>query len=163
MTDEELEAIRERAEKATPGPWTTEQSYDGDPDTPVLVGDGEYLCASPDDGVRGGHLFEDADFIAHAREDVPALVAEIELLRATLRDRDDELRIRDQEDAESEDMEQRAITADRRRGKAQAEVGRLQWIIVGAKQIVQRSRKDSTEWADLWRDLDNVLDGEERS
>jgi hypothetical protein len=41
-----------------------------------VVGSGPY-------GENGGaHCFEDAAFIAHARMDVPALIAEVEQLRA---------------------------------------------------------------------------------
>jgi hypothetical protein len=84
LTPDELEAIRKRAEAATAGPW--------DVDVPI-----EYCDKC------GGHAFEivesnvffspivaetssekDAEFIANARQDVPALLAEIERLTQSL-------------------------------------------------------------------------------
>src|SRR5690606_10643347 len=71
---------------ATPGPWTVDEGVAlADP---LLEGEGgwyrqiegwtntgwEGLCLRP----------EDAAFIAHAREDIPALVAEVERLQAEL-------------------------------------------------------------------------------
>ena len=66
----DLEAIRQRVEAATPGPWE-------------LIGGGEFVTGAdvlvaPDDG---GVTADNAIFIAHAREDVPALLAEVERLR----------------------------------------------------------------------------------
>ncbi|PAD91668.1 hypothetical protein [Shouchella clausii] len=66
-TDEQLAAIRERCDKATEGPWK------------------EYGCYVAQDGliVAEAHLSEaeDVEFIAHAREDIPMLLAEIEHLK----------------------------------------------------------------------------------
>lgn len=102
MTDEELKAIEERANAATPGPWKWL------PTRGALVvadspGHGEHILwpdnvpgAGPDDedfrpwasalGACGLKAEPDAEanaaFLASAREDVPALVAE---LRATRR------------------------------------------------------------------------------
>lgn len=69
MTDEELAAIRARAEAATPGPWAPfgKQVIDSN-QLFVLQG-------------LGDHVYQDADFIAHAREDIPKLLAEIKRLR----------------------------------------------------------------------------------
>lgn len=76
MTDAQLKAIEERAEKATPGPWGVNgqrgdaywYGYVHAGDTPI------------DDVFRE----ENAAFIAHSREDVPALVAEVRRLREAL-------------------------------------------------------------------------------
>jgi hypothetical protein len=77
LTNEQLTEIRKRAEAATAGPWTIEKE--------------SYVCNAgfwvtdtvimPD---ITSNIFEetDAEFIAHAREDVPDLLAEIERLRA---------------------------------------------------------------------------------
>jgi hypothetical protein len=80
MTDEERQAITARVEAATPGPWTAGEDvetageiYAGDDRVPVLHG-------PPFEGPRT----EDMSFIAHARTDVPALLAEVERLRAEL-------------------------------------------------------------------------------
>ena len=81
MTSDELQAIKARCDAATPGPWNavpraTEGYVDG------------FLGAEiegPPDAQRGQFArMEDAEFIAHAREDIPALVAEIEQLRAEI-------------------------------------------------------------------------------
>ena len=68
MTLEELKAIEERAAKAAEGPWTWSKANDGRAN--VWAPDGVGLV--PED---------DADFIAHARTDVPALCAEIRRLK----------------------------------------------------------------------------------
>jgi hypothetical protein len=78
MTREEHEAIKRRCEAATPGPWKSIPfgGEDGYPD--------EHLVLFPD-GEDASVLMEpEAEFIAHARTDVPALVAEVEKLRKML-------------------------------------------------------------------------------
>lgn len=74
MTDEELAAIEKRAEAATDSPWVTGSIpwkvwYDGGHGT---------IC-----DVRS--RAEDRDFIAHARQDVPALLKEVRRLQGLLR------------------------------------------------------------------------------
>jgi hypothetical protein len=62
---------------ATPGPWWDDEgaiAYERRP------GDKRYVAC--DHEHHGCCSAEDAEFIAHAREDVPALVAEIRRLRA---------------------------------------------------------------------------------
>lgn len=79
MTDEQLAAIEQRVQAATPGPWRVEQK-DGDrylydtSDTAMMC-DMQYYPWAPDE--EG-----DWQFIAHAREDVPALLAEVRRLQA---------------------------------------------------------------------------------
>lgn len=95
LSDERLAGIRERERKATKGPWT--------------VGNGEVIGLGIEQTSRGSFTYEaqlarvldlfereeenvgdrhlgsreaDAQFIAHAREDVPALLAEVDRLRA---------------------------------------------------------------------------------
>lgn len=75
MTDDELEEIRKRAEAATPGPW------DYDTEHMNQVGPGTWIvfpCADEDHQIAGvnGMMNKtgDADFIAHARSDIPALL-----------------------------------------------------------------------------------------
>jgi hypothetical protein len=89
ITDDELAAIKQRAEKATPGPWfahgatvspdpaSDHHGWPPDPQCLAALNDGEYV-ANPNAGA-------DAEFIAAARGDVPALLAEIERLRVALR------------------------------------------------------------------------------
>ncbi len=79
MTNKELDAISERAEKATPGPWGE------------VAESGEWWLSGPDiydDAVMSTNDTEisqaDVDFIAAARTDVPALVAEVRRLSGQL-------------------------------------------------------------------------------
>ena len=82
MTDEELQAIKDRCEDATPGPWWSIKIRDGQdwhewfqwPYPPMRVGATIYTPQQ----------IRDINFIAHAREDIPALIAEIERLQDEL-------------------------------------------------------------------------------
>jgi hypothetical protein len=78
----DLDAIEARAEAATPGPW-----YEDD----VTFGTGTLVIARFDDTVVQCSLplshtrsAPNADFIAHARTDIPALVAELRAARADI-------------------------------------------------------------------------------
>ena len=83
MTPEELDAIEARATAATAGPWTYEGSgcihtratehYDPEDEAYVLE-----VLRGPDDPSR--HT-ANGRFVAAARTDVPALVAEVRRLR----------------------------------------------------------------------------------
>lgn len=87
MTDDELRAVRERAKAATPGPWAV--SYDEDVDTFGVVaeddGPGDVFIVE-EMGQPGQH---DAEFIAHARQDIPRLLDEIANLRGAMTAQDD--------------------------------------------------------------------------
>jgi hypothetical protein len=67
----DLQAIRKRAEAATEGPWQCANTTDGpwilDAHDMIITG----TCERDTDG----------EFIAHARQDVPALIAEVERLQ----------------------------------------------------------------------------------
>jgi len=109
MSDLDLEAIRQRCERATEGPWAIEscgEKGDGSDVVGVVFGPDDEACEHPllgdlpacDDegepidyyrdevvaefyhGNRRPHA--DARFVAHARSDVPALLAEVTRLRA---------------------------------------------------------------------------------
>lgn len=75
MTDEQLAEIRLRCEAATEGPWHTDCG-----DVWAYDEKSEELVIATIDGAFGN---DDADlaFIAHARADIPALLAEVERLR----------------------------------------------------------------------------------
>ncbi|WP_090742742.1 hypothetical protein [Candidatus Nitrospira nitrosa] len=83
ISDEKLEEIRLRCEAATPGPWTSHiEGRDHSSGTSfIMTGCG---------GDRGndielsGSTDADQDFIAHARQDIPILLAEVKRLRALL-------------------------------------------------------------------------------
>lgn len=86
MNPEQLNAIKERAEKATPGPWLVAPEKCGPEGQGVYESDGfGCICEVGDPYPRGNNRpQENMEFIAHAREDVPALVAEVERLRKAL-------------------------------------------------------------------------------
>lgn len=70
MTQDQLDAIQERVDAATLGPWSND--YGGNVDQ-----------VDPDGARIADNLTQaDAEFIAHARQDVPALLADNERLRA---------------------------------------------------------------------------------
>ncbi len=95
MTDDELAAIRARVEEATPGPWKWYHPAEFPTDIRLGWGGrppkGGYLfrltCSHDPElsgGAGGAHAppsEADAAFIAAARTDVPALLAEVERLR----------------------------------------------------------------------------------
>jgi hypothetical protein len=82
MTPEELAEIKARCEKATPGPWC----WWGDRFSGRGIGQGDEYEFGIQVVVylKGVSTDENADFIAHSRTDIPALVAEVERLRAAL-------------------------------------------------------------------------------
>jgi hypothetical protein len=80
LTEEEIAAIRARCTAATPGPW---RSYiEGRDHTSgsnfIMTGEGE---GRGEDIELSGATPADQDFIAHARQDIPRLLAEIQRLR----------------------------------------------------------------------------------
>ena len=90
MTDEQLAAIRARCELATRGPWDGPLKDLGE--VPSFAELDFYFSQSfevyPAHGEIGPVSVvsnrDDANFIIHVREDVPALLAEIERLRGLL-------------------------------------------------------------------------------
>lgn len=79
MDAERLAEIRARCEAATAGPWWHDWNMGGSPNEVWVSGDSWGLICTTDGGV--GDEDKDAEFIAHAREDIPALLAEVERLR----------------------------------------------------------------------------------
>ncbi|MDR4318733.1 Uncharacterised protein [Niallia circulans] len=73
LTTEQLNAIKERAEKASLGAWTVTHNTDIVREDPIGSGF--------TDAIAFADRSIDAEFIAHAREDIPALIAEVERLR----------------------------------------------------------------------------------
>lgn len=77
LTDAELQEIAHRCGLATAGPWKW-----GPGDTDIVYvddGDKDEVCTL---STSGGRDAKNGNFIAHAREDVPRLLAEIERLRS---------------------------------------------------------------------------------
>ena len=78
ITNEELTAIRERAEKATAKPWSVVTDELGGQAMTVIDGDNWDVIRRPYVGK------DNAIFIANARQDIPKLLAEIERLKSEL-------------------------------------------------------------------------------
>src|SRR5699024_6168576 len=79
MTELDLDAIQARANAATDGPW--ERYGDGSHEV-YCAATFEDTAYEPPDVTYGSDRPADAEFIAHARQDIPMLVAEVERLRA---------------------------------------------------------------------------------
>jgi hypothetical protein len=80
MDSAELEAIRERCDAATAGPWESfveGRDHLGGND---FIRTGGLDDQSPDIELLGAST-ADQDFIAHARQDIPRLLDEIERLK----------------------------------------------------------------------------------
>ena len=76
MTRNDLDAIQARADAATPGPWFVEHGR-------IHSGSIQRFDWVAIASMTGSRVWlPDAQFIAQAREDVPALIAEIRELRA---------------------------------------------------------------------------------
>ncbi|MEV5093274.1 hypothetical protein AB0N18_36190, partial [Streptomyces griseoincarnatus] len=119
LSHEYLAEIAARAEAATAGPWGF---YDGDNYADVaadlkMTGRGSYSCRQQvarledesywedpahedDEEPASEQMAADAAFIAHARTDVPALLAEVERLRAALSSAADAIAEQDDEIAD---------------------------------------------------------------
>lgn len=87
LTPEELAAIRDREQKATPGPWRWEpgviKHY-------VVSANGELHMGVQEWHPLDGHTVpaaENCAFVAHARQDIPRLLAHIEAVEAALKRR----------------------------------------------------------------------------
>jgi hypothetical protein len=97
MTQEQVDEIKARVDAATPGPWLSRTSsnwVDGKRTTTeyfvMREDDDVAVCADCVDPNTSKPSEANADFIAYAREDIPALLAEVERLQAEnarLRDR----------------------------------------------------------------------------
>lgn len=85
LSPERETEIRERAEAATEGPWAADgaEIYRA-PNGIIRISQWVGETLDIDDRGRSNR---DAEFVAHAREDVPALLAEIDRLRAEIEQR----------------------------------------------------------------------------
>ena len=90
LSDDDLDAIQQRCDAATASPWWAWiEGRDGVAgDTFIgLGGDPQLKDLYLSHGVGEGPVSEsDVDFIAHARQDLPALLAEVRRLRPIGRD-----------------------------------------------------------------------------
>ena len=82
----DLDAIAARADASTPGPWHRDHE-EGDPGC-VSIGDYGWVCSgylAPEYDVDSEQGHADAEFIAHARTDIPALIARVREQDAVIR------------------------------------------------------------------------------
>lgn len=87
LTRQELDAIRERCEKATPGPELVRYEHGGGRSY-IQTGDWESLHGKRDRKLVADYYNEeDREFYHSARADIPALLAHIEELEAKLKNR----------------------------------------------------------------------------
>lgn len=87
LSPERRQAIQERAEKATEGPWVQDVLLVRDDENGVLrtiAHCTRWYNAQP----RPEEAEANAEFIAHARQDIPDLLAEVSRLTAALEERD---------------------------------------------------------------------------
>jgi len=122
VTDIDLDAIEARANAATEGPWWRREGHaeiDGQNYAEVLI-PGRVECGSYCYGgtstIEGDRLDADLAFIAHARTDVPALVAEVRRLRESL----------DASKVSTAKARTRAANAEALRDDARAAIARVQ-------------------------------------
>lgn len=78
LTDDHLSEIERRCELATDGPW---RSFVEGRDQ---MSGSDFIQTAGDDVYLSGATHEDQDFIAAARQDVPALIAEVRRLKRLL-------------------------------------------------------------------------------
>jgi hypothetical protein len=78
MKDTEIKQIQERCERATKGPWIS--FVEGRDHTSGC----SFIRTAGDDIELTGASADDQDFIAHARQDIPALIEEVCRLRKIL-------------------------------------------------------------------------------
>jgi hypothetical protein len=93
VTPEELDAIEARAREARPGPWGFELAVDpianDHPWVQLIAPGGEVIAGD----IPHEETERDFAFIAHARTDIPALIAEVRRLREALMDAEQGLRM----------------------------------------------------------------------
>ena len=78
ISDKELAEIKVRCELTTPGPWKSIVESRGE-----TVGT-DFIMTGGEDIYLTGATVADQDFIAHARQDIPRLIAEVERLKASI-------------------------------------------------------------------------------
>jgi hypothetical protein len=81
MTDKELDEIRERCDRSSPGPWKAwVEGRDHTSGSSIVQ-------TAADDIEMSGATEADYDFIANARQDIPRLLEEVRRLRALVREK----------------------------------------------------------------------------
>ncbi len=132
----DIAAIKARADKATAGPWAWNSRHGlGAPNRLVMWPSHEYGCDLDIEGEEA-----DLDFIAHARTDIPDLIAALE---AAERERDACAGLASQAVS---DM----ATAQNRITALEAELDRLEertpdWVVHAQKIALMQAQKDKAD------------------
>lgn len=78
LSDPEIEEMKTRGRNATPAPWVSfvegREKFSGS----------DFIRTSGEDIYLTGATVADQDFIAHARQDIPRLIEEVERLKKLL-------------------------------------------------------------------------------
>lgn len=85
LTKEQEEAIQDRLARAADGPWRMESNHKHRAEVWEDSPTGVEMLAVYCDAWGRAHAPDTAEFIAHARMDIPVLLDEIEALRAEVR------------------------------------------------------------------------------
>jgi hypothetical protein len=91
MTKQEIQKIKERYQATTIAPWVASiEGRDHESDSHFIMtgtpnGDNIWQSKRGEDLEISGATIADLDFIAHARQDIPTLIAEIERLQELLK------------------------------------------------------------------------------
>jgi len=138
LTDEQLAAIQTRADAATPGPWWADshEIYAGPDGIPAL---GEWVAETC---VAGELERSEANgrFVGAAREDVPALLAEVHRLRAEQGAAGEQIRRITSQAVAEEDR----LRAERDAARAQLEQLRAEVRAQGDALLRQREQHTAT-------------------
>lgn len=83
MNEQRIREIKERLQSTTPGAWkiwVPDDDYLGD-DSPTIVSEnGQYIAQTNYDGLEDRvTMIADAEFIAHAKEDIAWLLGQLEV------------------------------------------------------------------------------------
>ena len=85
MDDQRIREIKERLQATTPGAWRVwkpDEDCFGDNDPVVETESGQYIAQTSYDGLSHtvrGTVIADAEFIAHAKEDIAYLLEQLEI------------------------------------------------------------------------------------
>lgn len=116
LTEGQIAAIKARAKAATPGPWSVkceileaDECGNATAEMPYVSTNDKAICVLYGRGHDDANAHEDAAFIAHAREDIPALLAEVERLLAEVARLKDEVASLEQELKFSDETEYELI------------------------------------------------------
>lgn len=83
MTDQDLRELQARCDAASPGPWKA--WVEGRDHT----SGSSFVQTGAEDIEMSGATTADFEFIAHARQDVPRLLAEVQRLQAVIKGREE--------------------------------------------------------------------------